>query len=60
MKAFTMLLRREFWEHRVLWIAPVAIAAVMFLTMQIFAGYVHLGFGNAGFGDATPAGGTKL
>jgi ABC-2 type transport system permease protein len=58
MKTFTMLLRREFWEHRVLWIAPVAIAAVMFLTMQIFAGYVHLGFGNAGFGDASPAGGT--
>jgi ABC-2 type transport system permease protein len=52
MKAFTMLLRREFWEHRVLWITPVAIAAVMFLTMQIFAGHVHLGFaGRAIDGD---------
>jgi ABC-2 type transport system permease protein len=46
MKAFTMLVRREFWEHRVLWITPAAIAAVMFLAMQIFARYVHLGFGD--------------
>jgi ABC-2 type transport system permease protein len=39
-----MLLRRELWEHRMLWITPLAIAAVMFLTMQIFAAHVHLGF----------------
>jgi ABC-2 type transport system permease protein len=46
MRAFTLLLRREVWEHRVLWITPAVIAVVMFLTMQIFAGHAHLGFGD--------------
>ncbi|HEX9474460.1 MAG TPA: hypothetical protein VF931_09720 [Steroidobacteraceae bacterium] len=58
MRAFTMLLRREFWEHRMLWITPAVIAAVIFLTMQIFSGYVHLGFGNVGFGDRAAPGAT--
>lgn len=53
MKAFAMLLRREVWEHRVLWITPAAIAAVMFLTMLIFTGYVHLGYGDGQPADAT-------
>ncbi len=36
MKGFAMLVRREFWEHRMLWITPLAIAALMLLSMAIF------------------------
>ncbi len=61
MKAYTMLLRREVWEHRVLWITPAAIAAAMFLAMQIFAGQAHLGFaGRALGGDMAPSAAYEL
>jgi len=61
MKAFTMLLRRELWEHRMLWITPALIAAVLFLTMQIFAGHAHFGFaGRAVDGDMPPGAAFEL
>jgi len=36
MKVFAMLIRRELWEHRMLWITPLAIAALMLLSMAVF------------------------
>lgn len=36
MKVFAMLIRRELWEHRMLWITPLVIAALMLLSMAIF------------------------
>jgi|GEM_PF-303794 len=41
MKVFVMLLRRELWEHRMLWITPLAIAGVMILTTLAFGARVH-------------------
>jgi ABC-2 type transport system permease protein len=40
MKTMKWLLRREFWEHKgsIFW-APVAVAAVLFLTMAVSMGY---------------------
>jgi ABC-2 type transport system permease protein len=35
MKVFAMLIRRELWEHRMLWITPLVIAALMLLSMAI-------------------------
>jgi ABC-2 type transport system permease protein len=44
---FVALIRREFWEHRSLWIAPLAVAALLLLatlTGALFApGHVHIG-----------------
>jgi ABC-2 type transport system permease protein len=38
------LVRREFWEHRYLWIAPLAVAALLMVTAVI--GRVHLDIGD--------------
>ena len=46
MKALYWQIRREFWEHRALWIAPLAIAGALLLATAIF-GHIHFGFGNA-------------
>lgn len=43
MKAFVMQIRREFWEHRVLFNAPVALC-VVFLLLCLLSG---MGFGKA-------------
>ncbi len=47
MKAISIQIQREFWEHRGLWMAPLAIAAVMLLAAAIF-GHVNVSFGNEG------------
>jgi ABC-2 type transport system permease protein len=47
MKALSIQIQREFWEHRGLWIAPLAIAAVMLLAAAIF-GHVNVNFGAEG------------
>jgi len=41
MKVFRMLARREFWEHRGLWITPLVIAAVLVL-VPLAVGHTHL------------------
>jgi ABC-2 type transport system permease protein len=55
MKALSIQIQREFWEHRGLWIAPLVIAAVMLLAAAIF-GHVNFSFGNAGshYGGPNP------
>jgi ABC-2 type transport system permease protein len=45
MRALYTLIRREFWEHRALWIAPLAIAIVLLLATAIF-GHIRLDFGD--------------
>ena len=47
MKALSIQIQREFWEHRGLWMAPLAIAAVMLLAAAIF-GHANVSFGNDG------------
>ncbi len=47
MKALSIQIQREFWEHRGLWMAPLAIAIVMLLAAAIF-GHVNVSFGNEG------------
>jgi ABC-2 type transport system permease protein len=43
MNTMTMLVRREFWEHRWLWLTPLVVAAVL-IVAGAFAG-VHVGRG---------------
>jgi ABC-2 type transport system permease protein len=47
MKTLSIQIQREFWEHRGLWMAPLAIAIVMLLAAAIF-GHVDVSFGNEG------------
>ena len=35
MKTFVMLIRRELWEHRVLWITPLVIAALLLVSTTV-------------------------
>jgi ABC-2 type transport system permease protein len=44
MKALSIQIQREFWEHRGLWMAPLVIAAAMLLTAAIF-GTIHVNVG---------------
>jgi ABC-2 type transport system permease protein len=46
MKALLTQIQREFWEHRGLWIVPLAIAAVMLLAAAVF-GHIQFDFSNA-------------
>jgi ABC-2 type transport system permease protein len=46
MKALSIQIQREFWEHRGLWMAPLLIAVVMLLAAAIF-GHVNVSFDNA-------------
>jgi ABC-2 type transport system permease protein len=43
MRALYTQIRREFWEHRALWIAPLAIAVALLLITAIF-GHIRLDF----------------
>lgn len=45
MSALQTQIRREFWEHRALWIAPLSIAIVLLLLTWLF-GHVRVGFGD--------------
>jgi ABC-2 type transport system permease protein len=56
MKAFLTQVRREFWEHRALWIVPVVIAALLLLAAAAF-GRIQFEFGNPGlhYNGPTPA-----
>lgn len=36
MKVLLMLVRREFWEHRVLWITPLVLAALLLVAILVF------------------------
>ena len=40
MKTFWMLVRREYWEHRMLWITPAVIAGLLLLSVSSF-GAIH-------------------
>jgi ABC-2 type transport system permease protein len=54
MNNLVMLIRREIWEHRSLWIAPLALAGVILVIAAL--GGVHYGDGdhfNFGTGDST-------
>jgi ABC-2 type transport system permease protein len=44
MKAWSIQIQREFWEHRGLWIAPLVIALVMLLSAAVF-GHIDVSFG---------------
>jgi ABC-2 type transport system permease protein len=46
MKALSIQIQREFWEHRGLWIVPLIIAAVMLSAAGIF-GHIRLDFDSA-------------
>jgi ABC-2 type transport system permease protein len=46
MKALPIQVQREFWEHRGLWIVPLAIAAVMLLAAAVF-GHIQFDFSSA-------------
>lgn len=43
MRTFRMLVRRELWEHRMLWITPAIIAGLLLLGVSAF-GVVHGGY----------------
>jgi ABC-2 type transport system permease protein len=45
MKALLIQIRREFWEHRALWMAPLAIAIVLLLAAAAF-GHIRLEVGD--------------
>src|ERR1700728_3552777 len=48
MKALLIEIRREFWEHRALWLAPLAIAVVLLVAAAVFGHfrlYTHDGQG---------------
>ena len=52
-KTMTVLIRREFWEHRSLWIAPLIVAVLLVLTaIPVHIGNVSLGAPDHIFGDA--------
>lgn len=54
MKFLGVLIRREFWEHRGLWITPLVIAAALFLLPMLFGQFtfrVELPFGGEINGD---------
>jgi ABC-2 type transport system permease protein len=57
MKALLTQVRREFWEHRALWIVPLVIAALLLLTAAVF-GRIQLELGAPGIhvDGPTPAG----
>jgi ABC-2 type transport system permease protein len=42
MNALPILVRREFWEHRALWIAPLVVAAILLAIVVSGRGIVHL------------------
>ena len=46
MKALPIQIQREFWEHRGLWIVPLAIAGVLLLAVAVF-GHIQFDFSNA-------------
>ena len=56
MKALLTQIRREFWEHRALWIVPLVIAVLMLLTALAF-GRIQFELGNPGihYDGPTPA-----
>jgi ABC-2 type transport system permease protein len=52
-----VLIRREFWEHRVLWIAPVAIAVLLVAcALVVEVNSVHIGDNDAFWADASSRG----
>src|SRR5207237_6710040 len=46
-KTFPVLVRREFWEHRALWMAPLAMAA-LYLIVCLIPGSAGIGLGGPG------------
>jgi ABC-2 type transport system permease protein len=42
MKTPLILIQRELWEHRLLWIVPLAVAAVMLLGINALPGHISL------------------
>jgi ABC-2 type transport system permease protein len=42
MNALPILVRREFWEHRALWVAPLVVAAILLTIVISGRGIVHL------------------
>jgi ABC-2 type transport system permease protein len=52
-RTMTTLIRREFWEHRSLWITPLIVAGLLVLTaIPVHIGNVSLGAPDNIFGDA--------
>jgi hypothetical protein len=44
-RPYVTLVKREFWEHRALWIAPL-VAAGFFLVVGVFAAVFNSSFGS--------------
>jgi ABC-2 type transport system permease protein len=42
MKALTIQIRREFWEHRALWVAPLAVALALLMLAAVFGHHPEL------------------
>jgi ABC-2 type transport system permease protein len=42
MKPLTIQIRREFWEHRALWVAPVAVALALLVLVAVFGHHPEL------------------
>lgn len=42
MNAMPILIRREIWEHRALWVAPLVVAAILLIIVLSGRGVVHL------------------
>ncbi|HXN10891.1 MAG TPA: hypothetical protein VN859_06580 [Steroidobacteraceae bacterium] len=51
MKSLLVQIRREFWEHRSLWIGPLIVAGLLLLSVAVF-GRVELNFGDSPRGPA--------
>jgi ABC-2 type transport system permease protein len=54
MRALLVQIRREFWEHRSLWIAPLAVAVLLLLSVVVF-GRVEINLGDQTRGAAPVA-----
>ena len=50
MKHWPILIRRELWEHRALWIAPLAVSGVILLASLLF-GHGNVSYGNSSLSD---------
>ena len=55
-KTFPVLVRREFWEHRALWMAPLVMAA-LYLLVCLIPGSAGINFNTAGHTGAETDGG---
>ena len=54
MKTFRMLVQREFWEHRTLWITPLLVAALILMGVAVQGEWHNIGRSVAPGGGGSP------